>query len=175
VPTNFDLKGITNSFPSYLGYILKVYLNYSQTVSLVLACVAFTQCAIVSTPPYFFIDRIGRRRTLIFSSASSAVYLAIISGSLLDETYSGAGAAVAFMFLYLDCYVLGFLPASWSYSAEIQPRRVRNKATAVGVFTHWVIISPFSPTVSITVVYEVHLTRSSDKQFRHRNDYAYWN
>jgi hypothetical protein len=42
------------------------------------------------------------------------------------------------MFLYLDCYVLGFLPVSWSYSAEIQPLRVRNKATAVGVISHWV-------------------------------------
>lgn len=165
---------LTNAFPSYLGYILQVYLNYSQTVSLVLAGVAFTQCAIVSTPPYFFIDRIGRRRTLIFSSASCAVCLAIVSGSLLDETYSGAAAAVAFMFLYLDCYVLGFLPISWSYSAEIQPLRVRNKATAVGVFTHWVSISSFSLFVSINVVYEIYLMRSSDKQLRHRNDHADW-
>ncbi|KAK4500079.1 hypothetical protein PRZ48_008265 [Zasmidium cellare] len=29
------------------------------------------------------------------------------------------------------------LPVSWSYSAEIQPLRVRNKSTAVGVFSHW--------------------------------------
>jgi hypothetical protein len=41
------------------------------------------------------------------------------------------------MFLYLDCFTLGILPVSWSYSAEIQPLRVRNKATAVGVFSHW--------------------------------------
>lgn len=48
-----------------------------------------------------------------------------------------AAAAVAFMFLYLDCFTLGILPVSWSYSAEIQPLRVRNKSTAVGVFSHW--------------------------------------
>ncbi|KAH6662433.1 hypothetical protein F5X68DRAFT_225942 [Plectosphaerella plurivora] len=53
-------------------------------------------------------------------------------------THADAAAAVAFMFLYLDCYVLGFLPVSWSYSAEIQPLRVRNKATAVGVISHWI-------------------------------------
>lgn len=41
------------------------------------------------------------------------------------------------MFLYLDCFTLGILPVSWSYSAEIQPLRVRNKSTAVGVFSHW--------------------------------------
>lgn len=41
------------------------------------------------------------------------------------------------MFLYMDCFTLGILPVSWSYSAEVQPLRVRNKATAVGVLCHW--------------------------------------
>lgn len=41
------------------------------------------------------------------------------------------------MFLYMDCFTLGILPVSWSYSAEVQPLRVRNKATAVGVLSHW--------------------------------------
>lgn len=39
--------------------------------------------------------------------------------------------------LYLDFFTAGILPVTWSYSAEIQPLRVRNKATAVGVFAHW--------------------------------------
>lgn len=38
---------------------------------------------------------------------------------------------------YLDCFTLGILPVSWSYAAEVEPLRVRNKATAVGVFWHW--------------------------------------
>jgi hypothetical protein len=63
--------------------------------------------------------------------------MAVIAGCLIPGTYAAAAAAVAFMFLYLDCFTLGILPVSWSYSAEIQPLRVRNKATAVGVFSHW--------------------------------------
>ncbi|KAI8711999.1 MFS domain-containing protein [Fusarium sp. LHS14.1] len=127
-----------NSLSYYLGYILQTFLGYSQVVSLVLAGVAFTQCAIFSTPPYFFIDKIGRRNTIMLSSAACAVCLFIISGSLQHQRSADAAAAVAFIFLYLDCYVLGFLPVSWSYSAEIQPLRVRNKATAIGVFSHWI-------------------------------------
>lgn len=130
---------------SYLGYILQTFLGFSQVVSLVLAGVAFTQCAIFSTPPYFFIDKIGRRNTIMLSSAACAVCLFIISGSLQHQRSADAAAAVAFIFLYLDCYVLGFLPVSWSYSAEIQPLRVRNKATAIGVFSHWVSASPTRP------------------------------
>ncbi|KAJ4324540.1 hypothetical protein N0V84_003819 [Fusarium piperis] len=127
-----------NSLSYYLGYILQTFLGYSQVVSLVLAGVAFTQCAIFSAPPYFFIDKIGRRNTIMLSSGACAVCLFIISGSLQHQRSADAAAAVAFIFLYLDFYVLGFLPVSWSYSAEIQPLRVRNKATAIGVFSHWI-------------------------------------
>ena len=61
----------------------------------------------------------------------------IIAGCLLSQNYSTGAAATAFMFLFMDCFTMGILPVSWSYSAEIQPLRVRNKSMAVGVFSHW--------------------------------------
>lgn len=128
---------IPHSLCYYLAYILQEYLGYSQSMALILASVAFTQYAIFSWPPYFYIDKIGRRWTVMLSSAGCATCMAIIAGCLLKENFSMAAAAVAFMFLYLDCFTLGILPVSWSYSAEIQPLRVRNKSTAVGVFSHW--------------------------------------
>lgn len=106
-------------------------------MSLILASVAFTQYAVFSWPPYFYIDRIGRRWTTIWSSLGCAICMALIAGCLLVERHSTAAAAVAFMFLYMDCFTLGILPVSWSYSAEIQPLRIRNKATSVGVLSHW--------------------------------------
>lgn len=126
-----------NALCYYLAYILETYLDFSQNMSLILASVAFTQYAIFSWPPYFYIDKIGRRWTVMLSSIGCAICMAVIAGCLIKQSYSSAAAAVAFMFLYLDCFTLGILPVSWSYSAEIQPLRVRNKATAVGVFSHW--------------------------------------
>ena len=106
-------------------------------MALILASVAFTQYAVFSWPPYFYIDRIGRRWTVIGSSAGCAISMCIIAGCLLNDSYTTAATAVAFMFLFMDFFTLGILPVSWSYSAEIQPLRVRNKSTAVGVFSHW--------------------------------------
>jgi MFS family permease len=126
-----------NALCYFLAYILQNYLNYTPSMSLILASVAFTQYAVFSWPPYFYIDKIGRRWCVMLSSAGCAVCMAIIAGCLANDSYASAATAVAFMFLFLDCFTLGILPVSWSYSAEIQPLRVRNKATAVGVFAHW--------------------------------------
>lgn len=50
-------------------------------------------------------DKIGRRWTVIFSSAGCAACMFIIAGTLLDSANrAAAAAAVAFMFLYMDCF-----------------------------------------------------------------------
>lgn len=164
-----------NALCYYLAYILQEYLNYSQSMALILASVAFTQYAIFSWPPYFYIDRIGRRWTVMLSSAGCAICMAIIAGCLLQDKYSMAAAAVAFMFLYLDCFTLGILPVSWSYSAEIQPLRVRNKSTAVGVFSHWlsnfvvVMVTPVSFILFVSVSLNQYFLPLS---LGHRTDYV---
>lgn len=107
----------------YLAYILENYLDFSIEMSLILASVAFTQYALFSWPPFFCksspsllsflawltlyaldIDKIGRRWTVIYSSAGCAICMFLIAGCLLSTTYACAAAATAFMFLYMDCF-----------------------------------------------------------------------
>jgi MFS family permease len=136
-PTNLTAANGRQALSYYLAYILQEYLDYSPSMALILASVAFTQYAVFSWPPYFYIDKIGRRWSVMGSSTGCAICMAVVAGCLAKNSFSSAAAAVAFIFLYFDCFTLGILPVSWSYSAEIQPLRVRNKATAVGVFAHW--------------------------------------
>lgn len=126
-----------NAIAYYLTYTLQNYLNYDRNMSLILASVAFTQFAAFSFPPYFFIDRIGRRWTIMLSSASCSICLLTVASLLLEQTYARAAGAVAFMFLFIDSFGMGILPVSWSYSSEIQPLATRNTANAVGVAGHW--------------------------------------
>jgi hypothetical protein len=127
-----------NSLCYYLAFILQQYLGFSANMALILASVAFTQYAIFSWPPFLYIDRIGRRKSIIISSTGCAVCMAVIAGCLgITTTRATSAVAVAFIFFYLDFFTAGILPVSWSYSAEVQPLRVRNKATAIGVFSHW--------------------------------------
>lgn len=93
-------------------------------MALILTSVEFTQYALFSIPLYLYIDRIGRRWTVIFSSIGCAICMAMVAGCLVNQTKNSAAAVVAFMFLFLDCFTLGIMPVSWIYSAEIQPLRV---------------------------------------------------
>ncbi|KIW23726.1 uncharacterized protein PV07_11904 [Cladophialophora immunda] len=136
-PYLFNQWSGANVLGYYMGYILETYLGYKPLLALILASVCFTQESIMAFSPYFFLDRLGRRKTVLISSTACAICNFIIAGALLNKTYSSAAAAVAFMFVYFDCYGSGILPVSWCYSAEVQPLRVRNKSMAVGVFWHW--------------------------------------
>ncbi|RMX87545.1 hypothetical protein D0869_02280 [Hortaea werneckii] len=126
-----------NSITYYLTYTLQNYLGFERNLALILASVSFTQYAILSWPPYFYIDKIGRRWTIMLSSAGCSVCMVIVAACLLEPTDARSAAAVAFMFLFTDAFTLGILPVSWSYSSEIQPLSTRNKATSVGVASHW--------------------------------------
>jgi hypothetical protein len=70
-------------------------------MSLILASVAFTQYAVFSWPPYFYIDRIGRRWSIMLSSFGCGVCMAIVAGCLSVKSFSSAAAAVAFIFVSL--------------------------------------------------------------------------
>lgn len=73
----------------------------------------------------------------MLSSAGCSLCMVVIAACLIEQTYTRAAAAVAFMFLFIDSFGLGILPVSWSYSSEIQPLATRNTANAVGVAGHW--------------------------------------
>lgn len=52
-----------NALCYYLAYILQEYLDYSPSMALILASVAFTQYAVFSWPPFFYIGRSLLRST----------------------------------------------------------------------------------------------------------------
>lgn len=85
-----------NAITYYLTYTLKTYLNYEQDMALILASVAFTQYSCFSFLPYFYIDKIGRRWSLMLSSAGCAACMAIVAGCMLVESFSTGAAVVAF-------------------------------------------------------------------------------
>lgn len=101
----------------------------------------------------FFIDRVGRKKPLIFGTIAIAIAL-ICEGSINSQNTDGTReglsiAGVAFLFCVTILFSCSFGPISWTYMSEVLPYQVRSKgsafATGIGnwlVATFWAQVSP---------------------------------
>jgi len=104
---------------------------------------------------YFILDRVGRKKPLLFGATGMAISLAIeaaINAQFPGDTSTNKDAqraGVAFIILFGSLFFsTSFGPVSWVYQSEIFPMRVRAKATAVCTMSNWasnVLISQVSP------------------------------
>lgn len=103
----------------------------------------------------FFLDRVGRRRPLIFGASAITVALiceAALNSQNLDGSKPGYSiGGVFFLFCVTVFFSMSFGPVSWVYMSEIMPMQIRGKgnafATGIGnwcVSTLWSQVSPIA-------------------------------
>lgn len=92
---------------------------------------------LTSFSPYFFIEKVGRRKMLMGSAAACSFCMVMIAIMRKVDTVPARWVFVAFTFIFFDVFSLGILPVSWMYASEIMPLRTRNKGVALGVGSHW--------------------------------------
>jgi len=97
----------------------------------------------------FIVDRIGRRKPLLFGAAGITIALiceAAINSQNEDGSKRGLSiAGVAFLFLVSIIFSLSFGPVSWIYMSEVMPMQIRARgnafATGVG---NWLVATIFA-------------------------------
>jgi len=96
--------------------------------------------------PSFFLDRLGRRRPMMWGSlglAISMMMLAVLLSFHGNPKYSPAlqhatsSASVAFFFTYMLFFGATANCIPWVYVPEILPLHARAKGTAVGISANW--------------------------------------
>ncbi|KAI0835141.1 general substrate transporter [Hypoxylon sp. FL0890] len=101
----------------------------------------------------FLIDRIGRKRPMIYGIIGITVALiceGVINSQNIDGSKQGLSiAGVFFLFCVTVIFSLSFGPVSWTYMGEVLPYQIRSKgaafATGIGnwlVATFWAQVSP---------------------------------
>jgi MFS family permease len=103
---------------------------------------------------YFMIDRVGRRKPLIWGTIGIAIALtceAIVNSQInADAPQKGLSiAGVFFLFCVTVIFSLSWGPISWVYMSEVMPMQIRARgnafATGIGnwlVSTFWAQVSP---------------------------------
>ncbi|KAI9806288.1 MAG: hypothetical protein M1825_006403 [Sarcosagium campestre] len=136
-PYMFNQWSGINSLAYFLPITFERNIQFSKRLSLIMSGVCGIQYFLLSWLPYFFIERAGRRKVLMYSAGACSFCMVIISIMLSIGGKVASWVFVAFIFIFFDVFSWGILPVSWMYASEIMPLRTRNKGVALGVTSHW--------------------------------------
>ncbi|KAH7082009.1 putative transporter [Paraphoma chrysanthemicola] len=91
--------------------------------------------------PSFALDRMGRRKTMMWGCFGLGICMLMISALLSQATsangHAYASASVTFFFLYMLIFGMTVNCVPWVYVPEILPLEARTKGTAVGISSNW--------------------------------------
>jgi MFS family permease len=123
-------------------YAAKIYseLGLSSFLARLLAALNGTEYFIASWPAVFLVERVGRRKLMLFGAVGQAATMAILAGvnSQKDKNDGYKIASVVFLFVFNTFFAIGWLGMTWLYPAEITPLRTRAPANALSTSANWI-------------------------------------
>ncbi|KAG2185867.1 hypothetical protein INT43_002305 [Umbelopsis isabellina] len=127
---------------------------------------------LATIPTIFFIDKWGRRPTLISGAVSCSVCMLVLAvvlathsleGTPISSDVTGTGSialildsrgstvvVMVFLYLFVACYAYSWGPVGWIYPAELYPQRLRAKALGITTAANWLFnfaISQLAPAM----------------------------
>ena len=99
-----------NALAPYMTIILSNHLNLNTTDSRIVAACLFTFQTLCSPIGVFTVDRVGRRKLLMFGAGGMGCSMAVVAG-LVSQTQSNSAleAAIAFIYIFFGCFPVGAL------------------------------------------------------------------
>ncbi|KAG0649072.1 Sugar transporter STL1 [Hyphodiscus hymeniophilus] len=163
-----QMSGV-NIITFYSDTIFEEQLGFSGTTARIISgCLQLWQ-VFAAGLGVLLIDRFGRRRLLIFSSAGMMVSQACLAGLQSDTTNKGASSAsLLFFFTALFCFPIGFFLLPFMYAAEIAPLRIRSKVTAMSAGINWLfnfMIAEVTPIGFSTIGFRYYIIYAAINAF----------
>ncbi|ENH75036.1 Sugar transporter STL1 [Fusarium oxysporum f. sp. cubense race 1] len=88
--------------------------------------------------PIWIIDRLGRRKLMMFAASGQAVCMAVLAGTV-STGKSGPGiVAIVMLFLFNFFFAVGLLAIPWLLPAEYAPLAIRTRAAALATASNWI-------------------------------------
>ncbi|KAI4327577.1 hypothetical protein L6164_020019 [Bauhinia variegata] len=100
----------------------------------------------------FLLDRVGRRRLLLVSTAGMIGALAVLGFSLTMADHSkqsllwALGLSIAATYTFVAFFNIGLGPVTWVYSSEIFPSKLRGQGASIGVAVNRIMNAVVSMT-----------------------------
>ncbi|KAK6382024.1 hypothetical protein LTS17_003909 [Exophiala oligosperma] len=129
-----------NAISFYIGPTFELDLGLSGRIASILGASVFTWQTLCSLIAVYTIDRLGRRKLMLFSAIGMGCCMAIAAGT---ASYPDNCAAIIVagicLFMLSFFFPIGFLGLPFLYSAEVAPVRARVLITAISTSTTWIL------------------------------------
>ncbi|KAI4159110.1 MAG: hypothetical protein LQ342_006887 [Letrouitia transgressa] len=162
-------------------YITYVFLmaGLTSNANLLASSIQYVINVCMTVPALLFVDRWGRRPTLLVGAALMMTWLFATAGILAsrghwagpegvnktkEASWEVKGAAskgvIACSYLFVASYAPTWGPVSWIYPPELYPLRVRGKAVALATSANWAFnfaLGYFVPPAFVNIKWQVYL------------------
>ncbi|CAJ2509773.1 Uu.00g056730.m01.CDS01 [Anthostomella pinea] len=145
---------------TYYAPVICKGLGMSDFLSLVLASCIATQYFLISWPPVFIVERVGRRKLMLFGAAGQSATMAILAGVNSQDAAGFKVAAIVFLFVFNSFFAFGWLGMTWLYPAEIVPLRIRAPANAMSTSANWIfnfLVVMITPVAFDSIGYQTYI------------------
>ncbi|PGH20429.1 hypothetical protein AJ80_03575 [Polytolypa hystricis UAMH7299] len=139
-----QISGI-NITSYYMSYVFINALGISELLARILAAAGSVDYLLFSCLAYFVIERYGRRKVMMCSSAACSLCWIVIS-IVLSISDTGRGdeyklgiVAVSFFFVFFASFGMGVLGVPWLYPTEINALEMRTKGASLAMATNWIM------------------------------------
>ncbi|KAI1418916.1 hexose carrier protein [Xylaria sp. FL1777] len=132
-----QLSGI-NLITYYAPVIFQQSVGLSHDLSLLLAGFNGVAYFFSSLVPIWIIDRLGRRKLMVFAAAGQAGCMAILAGTVSNGSRPAGIVAIVALFLFNFFFAVGLLAIPWLLPAEYAPLAIRTKSAALATASNWI-------------------------------------
>ncbi|KAK9777836.1 putative General substrate transporter [Seiridium cardinale] len=145
---------------TYYAPVIYSGLGMSSFLSRLLAALNGTEYFLASWPAVFLVERVGRRKLMLFGAVGQASTMAILAGvNSQPDNPSCQIAAIVFLFVFNTFFAIGWLGMTWLYPAEIVPLRIRAPANALSTSGNWIfnfLVVMITPVAFNTISYNTY-------------------
>ncbi|KAL0255056.1 hypothetical protein SLS55_009583 [Diplodia seriata] len=161
----FQQMGGVNVIAYYLPVVLVRSFGMTDRMALVLSAADSMSLMFWGAVAALLIDRVGRRRLMLWGVAASGVCFALVAVGL---RYGGPDSdnkamsifAVVFIFMYYVFYGLSLLSIPYMFPAEINSQRMRNIGTSIATAVNWTfvyVVVVITPTAIDSIGWKYYL------------------
>lgn len=122
----------------YAPVIFQQSVGISRDLSLLLAGFNGIAYFFSSLIPIWCIERLGRRKLMLFAAGGQCACMAILAGTVANGSKSAGIVAIVMLFLFNFFFAVGLLAIPWLLPAEYAPLAIRTRAAALATASNWI-------------------------------------